>query len=236
MKKINVVSLLTGRGGSKLKDKNIIKIDGFPCLYYPCREVKKINSINHHFASSDDDKILKLSNKYGMKKIKRPKKFSRPNSKHIEVLNHALEVLDTKKIKVDILVVLLANAPIIKSKWIDDCIKIINRNKKISAVVPVLKNNDHHPLRAVKKKNGYLTSFFKLKKKISTNRQELESNFFLAHNFWVIRTKFIKNKKNKIAWSFMGNKIVGYEIPFSIDIHSNLDVMIANHLVKNKLY
>jgi hypothetical protein len=34
----------------------------------------------------------------------------------------------------------------------------------------------------------------------------------------------------------MGNKIVGYEIPFSIDIHSNLDVMIANHLVKNKLY
>ena len=34
----------------------------------------------------------------------------------------------------------------------------------------------------------------------------------------------------------MGNKIAGYEIPLSIDIHSKLDVIIANHLIKNKLY
>ena len=32
----------------------------------------------------------------------------------------------------DILIVLLANAPIVKSKWIEDCIKIITKNKEIA--------------------------------------------------------------------------------------------------------
>ena len=59
---------------------------------------------------------------------------------------------------------LLANAPIIKAKWIIDCIKIIINNKKVTAAVPVMLNNDQNPYRAKKIKNGYLRNFVKTKK------------------------------------------------------------------------
>ena len=54
------------------------------------------------------------------------------------------------------MVVLLANAPIVKSKWISDCIKILKNNKDITSVVPVQNINDHHPERAKQIKNNVL--------------------------------------------------------------------------------
>ena len=43
---MSIVAILTGKGGSKLKDKNILKINGKPCLYYPCKAAKKVKIIN----------------------------------------------------------------------------------------------------------------------------------------------------------------------------------------------
>ena len=53
---MSIVAILTGKGGSKLKDKNILKINGKPCLYYPCKAAKKVKIIEHYFASSEDAK------------------------------------------------------------------------------------------------------------------------------------------------------------------------------------
>ena len=87
---MKILALLTGRGGSKLENKNIIKINGKPCIYYPCRASKAVKGINNFFVTSDDIKILKIAKKYGFEIIKRPKKLSRSNSKHLDVLKHAL--------------------------------------------------------------------------------------------------------------------------------------------------
>lgn len=229
-----IIALLTGRGGSNLKDKNVLNIDGKPCLYYPCNEAKKIKSIKDFFVSSEDKKILNLAYSYGYHKIKRPKKYSKENSKHIDVINHALKTIYQKNLFPDILVVLLANAPIIKSKWIRDCINILKKNKNLSSVVPVLENNDHHPLRAKKMKNNILKSHFKPKGKISTNRQDLEKNYFLCHNFWVIRTQALKLDNGDKPWTFLGKSVFGYKIKNSIDIHTKLDLKIAKYLLGNR--
>ena len=70
---MRITALLTGRGGSSLKDKNVIKILGKPVLAYPCEESKKVKKIDNYFVSSDDKKILNTAYKYGFEKIKRPK-------------------------------------------------------------------------------------------------------------------------------------------------------------------
>ena len=47
----------------------------------------------------------------------------------------------------EILVVLLANNITVKAEWIDACVKMMQEDMTISAVVPVYEDNDHHPLR-----------------------------------------------------------------------------------------
>lgn len=232
---MEILALLTGRGNNTLKNKNILKVGNLPCMQYPCKEAHKVKQIKHFFSSSDDEKILKLGSKLGYQPIKRPKKFSKADSKHFDVIMHALKFLRKKKnIKPEIIVILLANAPIVKSKWISECINLMLKNKKITSVVPVVEENDHHPLRAKKIKDGFLKNYSNSQSKISSNRQDLEKNYFICHNFWVIRTSSVHKNNGFNPWKFMGKKVMPYIIEKSIDIHSHEDIVLANYLV-NKL-
>ena len=231
---MEIAALLTGKAESSFKNKNLKKINGIHIFLYPCIEANKIKEINKFFVSSDSKKILYECSKIGYEKIKRPKYLSQKNSLHIDVLRHSLKIMKDKNCKPEILLVLLANAPIIKSKWIKECIKIFKNNKKITAVVTVIENNDHYPLRAKKIKEGFLKEFIKTKIKTSSNRPDLEKCFFLCHNFWLIRTKSIMESNGAQPWSFMGKYVKPFVIKGSIDIHDQLDLDIAKILIRNK--
>ena len=231
---MKIAAIITGKGTSSLKNKNLLKINNRPILTYPCAEAKKVKEINKYYVSSEDKKILNLCHKYGYKKILRPKFLALANSKHLHVLKHAINFIIKDKFKPEIIVVLLANAPIIKAKWIKDCIKIIINNKKVTAAVPVMLNNDQNPYRAKKIKNGYLRNFVKTKKKISSNRQELDKSFFLCHNFWAIRTSAIIEEKGESPWNFMGKFVRPYLVKNSVDIHTMEDLYLSRILI-NKI-
>ena len=218
---------------STFKNKNEIKLHNDYIFNYPAKQARKVKEIYFFYTSSDSKIILKQTKKIGYQSIVRPKNLARKNSKHIDVLKHALNIFKKKDQYPDILVVLLANAPIVKSKWISDCINILKKKKSFTAVVPVQNINDHHPERAKKVKNDILKNFIN-KQKISSNRQDLSKCFFLCHNFWVIRAKEIFKNNGQLPWSFMGKKVKAYEIKSSIDIHSAMDVEIAKILIKNE--
>ena len=55
---MKIIALLTGKGGSTLKDKNIVLINSIPLLGYPCKEAKKVKSIQKFYVSSENKKIL----------------------------------------------------------------------------------------------------------------------------------------------------------------------------------
>ena len=232
---MKVTALLTGRGNNTLKDKNILDILGQPTLYYPANAGKKAHSINSFYCSSDDEKILLAAEKIGYNRIIRPYELSLPTSQHIECIKHGLKVIEEKEGLPDILVVILANNVTIKSKWIDDCVNIMKDDDDITAVVPVYEDNDHHPLRAkTLSPSGTLLMYEKnMTNKISTNRQDLPECLFLAHNFWVLRTKFIlSGEDGQQPWTFMGNKIIPYRVNESIDIHKEIDLYIAKEWIK----
>ncbi len=161
-----ITALLTGKKNSTFKKKNEIKLFNEYIFNYPAKAAKKVKEIDYFFTSSDSKIILNQTKKIGYESIKRPKKLANKNSKHVEVLKHALNFFKVKKQFPDILIVLLANAPIVKSKWISDCIRILKKNKEITAVVPVKNINDHHPERAKRIKNKYLSNFIEKKKNI----------------------------------------------------------------------
>ena len=229
---MKVAAIVTGKGSSQLKNKNLIKILGKPLMHYPCIEAKKCKEIKKFYVSSEDNKILNYASKLGFKKIKRPKILSKKNTLHIDVINNAIKFINKENFYPDIIVILLANAPMIKNSWIKKSINLMKKNKKISSVVPVYIDNDHNPFRAKKLKGKFLKSFINSKKKISSNRQYLPKSFFLCHNFWTIKVSEIKKLNGDQPWSFMGKNVFPLIVNKTYDVHNQDDIEILKVLMK----
>lgn len=232
---MKVTALLTGRGNNTLRDKNILDVLGHPVLYYPAHAAKNSPLITSFYCSSDDDKILDEAAKEGYNPIKRPAELALPTSQHIDTIMHGLSVIEEAEGPVDIVVCLLANNVTVKSKWITDCIKMMMEDESLTAVVPVYEDNDHHPLRAKTiDSNGKVQMFEKnVTGKVSTNRQDLTPCYFLSHNFWVLRKSYLTSgQTGQQPWGFMGDNIAPYIIDSSIDIHHNVDLLIAKEWVE----
>ena len=229
---MKVYGLLTGRGNNTLKDKNVLDLLGKPVLYYPANAAQKSDCLDKLYCSSDDEKILREAEKLGHEPIVRPIELALPTSQHIDCIMHALKVMEERNGDLpDILVVTLANNVTIKSEWIDQSVKMMQEDMSISAVVPVYEENDHHPLRAkTVDGNNRLQMYEKgVTGKISTNRQDLPTCYFLSHNFWTLNVKKLLESKGEgqQPWGFMGNNIAYIEIDESIDIHKEVDLVIA---------
>lgn len=232
---MRITALLTGRGNNTLKDKNVLDILGKPVLYYPAMAGACSKLVTDRYCSSDDEKILSAAEKHGgYKRIVRPAELALPTAQHVDCIMHALKVMQNEDKLPDILVVLLANNVTVKAAWIDACIQKMLDDPTLTAVVPVYKDNDHHPLRAKTLKDGVLEMYEKgITGKVSTNRQDLPPCYFLAHNFWVLSVPFLlSGQEGQQPWGFMGHRIAPYEIEESIDIHDKLDLLIAQEWIR----
>ena len=184
---MKVTAILTGRGNNTLKDKNILDVLGHPVLYYPAHAAKKADSIDYYYCSSDDDRILSAAEKEGYKPIVRPDYLGAPGAQHVDVIRHAVDVIEPLGELGEILVILLANNITVKSEWIDACVDMMKKDMSITAVVPVYEDNDHHPLRGKRvDENGRLQMYeMGVTGNISTNRQDLPKCYFLSHNIFL---------------------------------------------------
>lgn len=235
---MQVAALLTGKGKSTLADKNILPIKGRPLVYYPAKAARDSKLIQRYYTSSDSEDILQIAYDLGYEKIRRPDELCLAESKHVDAITHAVDVMrKTDGYKPDILIVLLANNVTVKTEWIDQGIQYILDDNRISAVVPVYGEQDHHPYRAKRMNaDGFLEPFVDLGgRKISTNRQELEKCYFLCHNFWVLNMKrSLYAEDGQPPWDFMGNRIKPVFIEHCFDVHEENDLYLCERwLEKN---
>ena len=99
----NTLALVCARGGSKgLKGKNFILLNKKPLIFFAIDKILK-NKLKYNCLSTDSKKIIKISEKYGLKSFFiRPKKFSTSNVPKLKVWQHALaesEIHYKKKFK-----------------------------------------------------------------------------------------------------------------------------------------
>lgn len=227
---MKIAALLTGKGNNTLRDKNILRVRGQPLLYYPAMASRQSTQIDRFYVSSDGPAILDAAASLGFERIHRPAELCRAESRHVDAIIHALDVmLDRDGYAPDILVVLLANNVSITTTWIDMAIGRLKADPEISAVVPVFEDQDHHPYRAKRLgPDGTVESFVPLAGSVSTNRQDLPPCYYLCHNFWALNLhRSVRNGSGQPPWDFMGPRVTPLIVEDTVDVHLSRDLVLC---------
>lgn len=236
--KERIAALMIGRGGSTLPDKNVLPVFGQPLLHYTAAAARGSRYIGRFYASSDCQKILHAASTAGYQSIVRPAELSTPTSQSVDVVNHALKLIEQDG-GIDILVVQHANVGTINTKMIDDCIETLIADDSLSSVVPVHDKSEYHPFRAkTPDDEGLIVPFFDFSKTgVSGNRQDLPTAYFFDHSIWVLSVeRGIRSTNGQPPWTCMGNRIKPYVTEGCFDVHTIEDLkktedwLVANHV------
>jgi CMP-N-acetylneuraminic acid synthetase len=228
--KMKILSIIPARGGSKgLPRKNILDLYGKPLITWTIKASLESKYITDTYVSSDDDEILKISNQYGAKTIKRPGELATDISNSQSVVFHALKELQKENKKYDYIVLLQPTSPLRTVNHIDAAfIELFHKNATASISVIEF---DNKILKAFKENDGFIEG-------ISNNeypfkrRQDLPKTYLSNGAIYIIKVdEFIKNN------SFFTNKTISY----IMDKNSSLDIDIIDDLntannILNKIY
>ena len=147
-----IVALMIGRKGSKgFKGKNTYKILNKPMCEYPLAAAKKSKLIDKIFVATDCPKIKKLSKKYRVNFIERPKSLNNSKALGDHVFQYSyFKIKKQIKTRIDYLVLLFANAPTVTTEMIEKGIKVLKKDENCDAAVSTSVYNMWSPLRARK--------------------------------------------------------------------------------------
>ena len=203
------ICLICARGGSKgVPNKNIRIIHKKPLIAHTIEKAVNSKIFSHVIVSTEDKKIVKISEKYGAEiPFIRPKKLSGNTTPIGDVFVHAIKKLETLDYHFDTFVNLDCTVPFIDEKDIIGSINLLKR-RKCDAVYGVYEQhlNPYFNMMELNSK-GFLRLAKKLAKR-PRSRQEAPVVYQLNGLFTYNKKKFLK----------IGNPIVPNAIPFKIPL------------------
>jgi len=160
-----ICALMIGRAGSTgFPGKNTKEVLGKKLCEYPLIAAKKSNNVDRIFVSTDCPKIKEIAIKYNAEIISRPKNLATDQALGEDVFKHGYlqikNLLAKEKKKIELMVLLFANAATVNWKMIDTGIEILKKDNFIDSAVSTSVYNMWSPLRARKIDNrGTLKPF-----------------------------------------------------------------------------
>ena len=92
------LAIIPARGGSKrLKNKNILNLDGKPLICYTIEESIKSKLFDKIIISTDDDKIVRIAKSYDIEISIRDKKLATDDAKVVDVCIQEIKNQKKKK-------------------------------------------------------------------------------------------------------------------------------------------
>ena len=183
------IAIILARGDSKgIKNKNLIKVNNKPLLYWSIQSCKNSKKLHSYWVSSDSSKILNFALENKAKVISRPKRFSTDKSSSELAWMHAVKELEKKQIKFDCVVGIQPTSPVREKKEIDKAISLF-QNKKYDSVLSVCES---HVFIWKKKNNKILPNYniFSRPMRQKIGKQYLENGSIYIFN----KNKFLKIK------------------------------------------
>lgn len=221
--------IIPARSGSKrIKNKNIIKFNNKPLIYYTIQFAKKLNFVNKIIFSSDSNKYLNLAKKYKISNLTlRPKKISNDNSQTIDVIKYELEKLEKEKSKTyDYILLLQPTTPFRDLNLFKKAFKVLKNSKEYDSVITVNLVTNHHPYR-MKIFNGKLIkNFMNFKKESFKAVKKLPKVYIRSGSMYLFKTNNIEKHA-----SILGKKTYGLEVSgkYALNIDEKEDLVITRY-------
>lgn len=192
-----IFAIIPARGGSKrIKNKNIIKFFNKPIIGWTISELnrlKKKKVIDKIVISSDNNKILNISKKFGADIfIKRSKKLSNDKSPFQLAIVDAIKKLISQNYNISEVIVVFPSAVLIDANDINSALKFFKKNKDL--FVMSIAKYPHPPQRAYAKSNNNKLSLINKKNELK-NTQNLRELYHDAGQFYVGNKKLWLSKK-----------------------------------------
>lgn len=221
------LAIIPARGGSKrLPRKNILKLSGKPLIAWSIEAGLKSKYINKLIVSSDDCKILEISNDFGANIIKRPFELASDTATSFDAIKHTIENTE----KYEYVVLLQPTSPLRNEKHIDEAIELLEE-KKADAVISVCEM-DHNPLWSnTIPENKNMNNFLR-EEILNMRSQDLEKYYRLNGAIYICKIeKLLENKS-----FFLKNNIFAYKMNRndSVDIDEEIDFKLAEFLIGDK--
>ena len=225
MKKIH--SIILARGNSKgIKNKNMIRVNGKPLIYWSIIRSLKSKKIDYTWVSSDSDKILNYSKKIGANIIKRPKKISNDTASSESGWRHAIKNIE-KKYNIDFVVGIQPTSPIRATDDFDKALKIYFL-KKLDTLFTCSKLKDFFIWK--EQKNRLIPNYSKRKP-----RQKIKTTFLENGSFYIFSKDMFLVKKNRL-FGKIGKYVQSKVKSIQIDDYDDLFVINSYFTKKNYKY
>mgnify|MGYP006266473459 CR=1 FL=1 len=222
----NALFVIPARGGSKgIPYKNIKPLNGKPLIYYTLDAASGVTTNGNICVSSDDDKIIKKVEDYGINvKFKRPSSLATDSAGTYEVLLHALDQYEQEY---KYLVLLQATSPFRKSQHVREAFQLMEKDVDMVVSVVESKSNPYYNLFE-ENDEGFLE---KSKKGDYTRRQDCPKVWEYNGAIYVIRVESLRTYRLTEMPSII--KYVMQEIE-SIDIDTEVDFLTAEFLLQTQ--
>jgi len=222
-----ILCVIPARGGSKsIKNKNIVKLNGKPLIWYAIKTALQCKTIDQIVVSTDNPLISKISKSFKVEVIPRPAKISRDTSDVMLAIKHAVANLEKRGKFFDKILVLQPTSPFRKVEDINTSLNLLN-NPQVDSVVSVCKA-EHNPYFVMASiQNKYLNyPLIKTSKKIFS-RQEAPIVYRLNGSIYAIK-KEIFEKTNSLITSKTKPIVMSWK--YSIDIDTPQDLLFAEFI------
>ena len=227
MFKKKIIAIILARAGSKgIKNKNLLRINGKPLIYWSIKSFLNSYKIQSVWVSSKSKKILSISQKYGANIVKRPENISHDFSPSESAWIHALRYIKNKvnENEIDAVVGVQPTSPIRTTKLINEAINKFYK-KKLDSLFTSKKINDHFIWKRI---GSSLKANYNYRKR--QMRQKISDKYLENGSFYIFKAeKFLKKKCRLFG------KIGTFVMPkiYSFQIDDKEDIKIIKSLKKN---
>jgi CMP-N-acetylneuraminic acid synthetase len=218
---MNNLAVIPARGGSsRLKDKNILSLEGKPLIFWTIDAVKYSGCFDSIVVSSDSDTILNMVEREYRTTVslhKRPIEFA---TRRVPVLDAMLNILDEIE-NIDTFSYFLPTCPFRNKKHVKEGFDLLSDS--VDSVISVVEYSEPIQL-AGKIENDFFTPFFSNLQENKTNSLFMDKYYKPNGGFYMANVPYLREKRN-----FFAGKTKGYIMDkvHSIDINDEKDMLVA---------
>lgn len=226
-----LVAIITARGGSKgLPRKNVLELNGKPLIAHTIDAALESKIFDKVVVTTDDQEIKEISLQYGALVIDRPSELASDNASSLDVIEHALKILEQNNEVYTYFILLQPTSPLRNTTHIQKAWRqyITNDVNSIVSVVEV----EHPPQKMLIEENGKVNPLTKWED-LTKPRQSLPKAYLPNGAIYICKIdKFLKNKNlfEKPLNIFKMDK------ESSVDIDNEEDFKRVNYYMENETW